>query len=166
MILKQLIRYTNAPAIEATWVDTNGAVVKCQAYSNAQMALLQADLGAADAAANAALINAVAATYVAPPPPTAAETAALIAAKQDALWRAADKYQSAYISSVAIGLLAMGVMKALPKATAVQTWSGNLWTTYYQRKALITTTSVDNLDFSSAGPMPYSVPELRAELGL
>ena len=67
MILNQLILYTNADAIEATWVDEAGQVVKCQAYSNAQMDLLAADLGA-DAPTYQALMDEVAATYVPPPP--------------------------------------------------------------------------------------------------
>lgn len=104
MILKQVIRYTNADAIEATWVrydqmpdvdvpaspalyDKDGnevqpaveahtrpgevieTVLKCQAYSNAQMAMLRADLGT-DLSNYEELINEVASTYVPPPPPT------------------------------------------------------------------------------------------------
>lgn len=67
MILKQLIRYTNAPALEATWVDANDVVIKCHAYSNhpEQMAMLRADLGA-DAAQYESLIAEVEATYVPP----------------------------------------------------------------------------------------------------
>ena len=69
MILKQIIRYTNADAIEATWVDENDVAVKCHAYSNhpEQMAMLRADLGA-DAAAHEALIAEIEATYVPPEP--------------------------------------------------------------------------------------------------
>ena len=69
MTLKQLIRYTNAPALEATWVDENDAVIKCHAYSNhpEQMAMLRADLGA-DAAQYESLIAEVEATYVPPEP--------------------------------------------------------------------------------------------------
>ena len=69
MILKQVIRYTNAPALEATWVNENDAVIKCQAYSNhpEQMAMLRADLGA-DAAQYEELIAEVEATYVPPEP--------------------------------------------------------------------------------------------------
>ena len=67
MILKQVIRYTNAPAIEATWVDEAGQVVKCQAYANSQMDMLAADLGA-DAPQYQALMDEVAATYVPPAP--------------------------------------------------------------------------------------------------
>lgn len=69
MILKQVIRYENAPAIEATWVDENDVVIKCHAYSNhpEQMAMLRADLGA-DAAQYEALIAEVEATYVPPAP--------------------------------------------------------------------------------------------------
>ena len=69
MILKQLIRYTNAPAIEATWVDENDVVIRCQAYSNhpEQMAMLRAYLGA-DAAQYEDMIAEVEATYVPPEP--------------------------------------------------------------------------------------------------
>ena len=82
MILKQVIRYTNAPAIEATWVDDAAVVIKCQAYSNhpTQMAMLRADLGA-DAAQYEDLIAEVEATY-APPVP------APIAERQAAAWEA------------------------------------------------------------------------------
>ena len=92
--------------------------------------------------------------------------AALVADKVDALWRAADTYTSGYISGVAIGLLTIGVLQSLPKALAVSAWSSAVWDDYYARKALVTASSVANLDFSSHGPMPYSVPELRAELGM
>lgn len=73
MILKQVIRYTNADALEATWVeeiDGQEIVVKCHAYSNGQMDMLRADLGA-DAAQYEEMIAEVAATYT-PPPPVAA----------------------------------------------------------------------------------------------
>lgn len=65
MILKQVIKYDNAVAIEATWVDENDVAVKCQAYSNAQMAELAADIGA-DAAKYKYLMDEIAVTYVAP----------------------------------------------------------------------------------------------------
>ena len=69
MILKQLIRYTNADAIEATWVDENDVVIKCQAYSHhpEQMAMLRSDLGA-DAAQYESLIAEVEATSSPSPP--------------------------------------------------------------------------------------------------
>ena len=69
MTLKQVIRYTNAPALEATWVDESDAVIKCHAYSNhpEQMAMLRADLGA-DAAQYEDLIAEVEAAYVPPEP--------------------------------------------------------------------------------------------------
>lgn len=69
MILKQLIKYDNADALEATWVDKDDVVIKCHAYSNhpEQMGMLRADLGA-DAAAYEALIAEVEATYVEPEP--------------------------------------------------------------------------------------------------
>lgn len=67
MILKQILKYDNAPAIEATWVDENDVVVKCHAYSNGQMDMLRADLGP-DAAEHEVLIAEVEATYVPPEP--------------------------------------------------------------------------------------------------
>lgn len=69
MILKQLIRYENTPALEATWVDEADVVIKCHAYSNhpEQMEMLRADLGA-DAAAHEVLIAEAEATYVPPEP--------------------------------------------------------------------------------------------------
>ena len=67
MILKQLTRYTNADALEATWVDENDVVIKRHAYSNGQMDMLRADLGA-DAAQYESLIAEVEATYSPSPP--------------------------------------------------------------------------------------------------
>ena len=95
-----------------------------------------------------------------------AADAARVLEKIEALWQAADKYTSGYISGVAIGILTIGVMQQKPKALAVSAWSSSVWAEYYSRKALITPTSVDNHDFSGAGPMPHSVPELQAEVGL
>ena len=67
MILKQLIKYDNAPCLEATWVDKDDVVIKCHAYSNGQMDMLRADLGA-DAAQYESLIAEVEATYSPSPP--------------------------------------------------------------------------------------------------
>ena len=44
MILKQAIKYDNAVAIEATWVDENDVVIKSTAYSGDQMDLFRADV--------------------------------------------------------------------------------------------------------------------------
>jgi hypothetical protein len=89
-----------------------------------------------------------------------------LAANVEALWRAADKYTASYISGVAIGLLTIGVIQGKPKALAVTRWSSSVWDDYYARKALVTADAPANLDFSALGPMPYTVPELRAELGM
>lgn len=86
--------------------------------------------------------------------------------KLDQLWRAADQYTSSFISGIAVGLLTMGVMQQLPKAMAVQAWSASVWDEYYQRKAGVNADDPVDTDFSFAGPMPHSVPELREELGL
>ncbi len=89
MILKQVIRYENAPALEATWVDENDAAIKCHAYSNhpEQMAMLRADLGA-DAAQYEGMIAEVEATYVPPEPvpePADVPVADLLARAKDDL---------------------------------------------------------------------------------
>lgn len=86
--------------------------------------------------------------------------------KIEALWEAADKYASGYISGVAVGILTIGVMQEKPKALAISAWSSSIWAEYYARKALVTVDSVDDHDFSSFGPIPYTVPELQAEIGL
>ena len=96
----------------------------------------------------------------------AAQDDAKVTAKIESLWAAADAYTSSYINGVAVGLLTIGVLQSLPKALAVSAWSSAVWDDYYARKALVTVSSVDNLDFSSHGPMPHGVPELRAELGM
>lgn len=95
-----------------------------------------------------------------------AQDAARVAEKIDALWAAADAYTSGYISGVAIGLLTLGVIQGKPKALAVSAWSSGVWDTYYSRKALVTPESALDLDYSSHGQIPYTVPELREELGL
>lgn len=94
------------------------------------------------------------------------EKKAALAQKIETLWQSANNYTSSYISGVAIGLLTIGTLQQLPKALAVTAWSSAVWDEYYRRKALVTATSEDDLDFSAFGPMPYSVPELREELGL
>lgn len=82
----------------------------------------------------------------------------------DSLWRAADAYVASYISGVAIGLLTIGVLQQKPKALAIQAWTAAIWDEYYARKAGLTYDGVVNADFTSCGPMPYSVPELRQEV--
>lgn len=44
MILKQVIRYSNAVAIEATWVDAEGVTLRSVAYAGNQMDLFRADV--------------------------------------------------------------------------------------------------------------------------
>lgn len=81
----------------------------------------------------------------------------------DALWQAATDYERAYISNTAIGLLTAGFITGKPKALAIACWSNELWNGpngYYSRKASGST----NYDYSDIGPMPYSIPELSAEV--
>lgn len=90
----------------------------------------------------------------------------IVRKKVEALWQAADKYVASYISGVAIGILTLGVIQSKPKAMAVTGWSSSLWAEYYNRKSQTNATDVVDTDFSSFGPMPYSVPELQQEIGL
>ena len=94
------------------------------------------------------------------------DDAKVVADKIDQLWRAADAYERGYISGVAVGLLTIGVIQQLPISLSIAAWSGAHWTEYFTRKAAVTLTSVLDLDFTTSGPMPFSVPELRTELGM
>ena len=102
-------------------------------------------------------------TWVILPPP---DPAILIAEKTEMLWVAADRYTSQYISGGAFGMLAVGMMLGKPKCISVAAWSGAVWQAYYDRKELITTDSTVDHDFSSFGPIPHTVPELRVETGM
>lgn len=86
-----------------------------------------------------------------------------IADKIESLWAAANAYTTGFISGVAIGILTIGVLQGKPKSLAVSAWSKVIWDEYYIRKAGITVDSNLNLDFSSFGPIPYTIPELSEE---
>lgn len=81
------------------------------------------------------------------------------------LWQAAHDYEFEQISGSAIGLLVLGVLQAKPKCTAVRNWINSIWALYYSRKPTVTHVFDPQLqDFSSCGPIPYTVPELMVEL--
>jgi hypothetical protein len=85
------------------------------------------------------------------------------------LWQAAHDYEYAQISGTAVGLLTAGVLQALPKSLAVQSWCGSIWNIYYTNKAIIEgggDFSESMLDYSSVGDIPHTVPELREEIGM
>ena len=84
--------------------------------------------------------------------------------KIEHLWQAADAYVTGHISGVAIGILTIGVMQGKPKAQTISDWSNRIWTEYYRRRAEITADSVLDLDFSSFGSIPHTIPELQAEV--
>ena len=83
----------------------------------------------------------------------------------DKLWNAAHDYEYIQINGTAIGLLTIGVIQGLPISLAIKNWSKDIWTLYYIRKSSMSISNLD-LDFSSCGPMPYSIPELMNELGV
>lgn len=81
------------------------------------------------------------------------------------LWMAAHQYETAEICDCAIGLLAIGVMQSKPKATAIANWTESIWNgTYYPRKALCDGITEPSYDFSNCGSIPYTIPELSAEV--
>lgn len=89
----------------------------------------------------------------------------LLDAKYAKLLAAAQAQEAKSISGVGLSILALGVAQQKPKAMACASWTQSLWSIYYNRKALV---AVDleaepDLDFSVAGEMPYTVPELSAE---
>lgn len=86
--------------------------------------------------------------------------------KYDRLLKAAQAHEAKSISGVGLSILALGVAQQKPKAMACAMWTQQLWSAYYERKALV---AVDlaaeiNIDFSGVGEMPYSVTELSAEV--
>ena len=93
--------------------------------------------------------------------------AAMQADNVRALWQAATDYQESYISGAAYGLVTMGVLQQKPKALSVMAWVNSVWAAYYTRKPQVTPQwNAALLDFSSCGPMPCTVPDLMAELGM
>ncbi|TRW92804.1 hypothetical protein [Candidatus Methylobacter oryzae] len=93
------------------------------------------------------------------------EKQAKIAVNLELLWQAAHDYEYASINGMAIGLLVIGVLQSKPKAMTIKQWSNDIWTLYYQHKLLLTEHLDSTLnDFSSVGNMPYSIPELMAEV--
>ena len=63
------------------------------------------------------------------------------------------------------GLLVLGVSAQKPKSMAVQAWVTSIWTLYYSRKPLVTHEyQPELLDFSGCGVIPFTVPDLLAEV--
>lgn len=42
--LKQVIHYTDTNSVEATWVDSEGVVIKCHSYADCQMGMFRSDV--------------------------------------------------------------------------------------------------------------------------
>ena len=101
------------------------------------------------------------------PEQVAANEASQVASNIQLLWQAAHDYEYAEINGTGVGLLVLGVLQSKAKALAVQAWCTAIWDLYYTRKLLVTSTlDAALLDFSSIGPMPHTIPELRTELGI
>lgn len=82
----------------------------------------------------------------------------------NALWVAASNYIGNFIAGDALTVLTLGLIKSNPKAVAVKAWSRSVWDEYYKRKELITAFNSESIDFTSCGPMPFSVREMQIEL--
>lgn len=84
-------------------------------------------------------------------------------ARVDKLWQSAYDYEFAQISGTAVALLTAGFVAGKPKALAIAAWSNELWNGpngYYARRDSGST----DYDFSNIGLIPYSIPELSAEV--
>ena len=90
------------------------------------------------------------------------QVAAKEAARVESLWQAAHDYEYAQINGSAVGMLTAGVLQGLPKCVAVKGWLLSIWKIYYERKA----SGSYNIDYSSCGNMPYTIPELIDETNL
>lgn len=84
--------------------------------------------------------------------------------KYNRLWQQAHAIEEKNISGVGLSILALGNALGKPKAKACAAWSDTLWGIYYQCKALVTLDSDPDCDFTAAGDMPYTVPDLAAEV--
>jgi hypothetical protein len=82
------------------------------------------------------------------------------------LWQAAHEYEFASINGSALSLLVLGVMQQKPLSLAIQAWLTDLWSEYYKRKAAVTVDAEPDLDYSTVGQMPCTIPEFTAELGV
>lgn len=101
-----------------------------------------------------------------PPPyvPSQAEIEQMIKTNVDKLWKEATEYQESFISGAALSLLTLGVLQSKPKSLAIMGWIQDIWNNhYYVQKPLVTENYVA-YDFTVCGEMPYSVPELSAEV--
>lgn len=96
--------------------------------------------------------------------PTVEDITRQIEENKNSLWLAATAYQEKYISGAALSLLTLGVLQSKPKAIAIMDWIQTIWNDhYYVQKALVTE-NYYGYDFSVCGSMPYTVPELSAEV--
>lgn len=80
-----------------------------------------------------------------------------------ALWEATDRYIFQYINGVGHAILSTGVVLKRPKAIACANWADSVWAEYYAKKAILLAGDAVDFDFTSVGPMPYSILELREE---
>ena len=104
--------------------------------------------------------------YERDPAEVMAQDQAEVAGKIESLWIAADAYVSGYISGAAVGILTIGTIQQKPKCLAVSAWSNAVWADYYARKAAVQPGVDIDTDYSSHGPIPYTVPELQSEVGM
>jgi hypothetical protein len=94
-----------------------------------------------------------------------AGVADLVAQNRDALWQSATNYETSFISGSATRLVNRGVVKGLPKSIAVDAWIDSIWSLYYSRITSVSAQWDSALyDFTSCGPMPYTIPEIKQEL--
>lgn len=81
----------------------------------------------------------------------------------DSLWEAAYAYEHDEVSGSAVALLSAGFMQSKPKSIAITMWCNAIWNGengFYARRNSGST----DTDFSSVGPIPYTIPELSAEV--
>lgn len=83
-----------------------------------------------------------------------------------ALWAATDAYENSFISGTAKAIMTTGAFAGLPKCLACLQWVSSIWNDlYYARKSQVTYQDDPALrDFTSCGDMPYSVPDIEAEV--
>jgi hypothetical protein len=85
--------------------------------------------------------------------------------------RAAQMYENQYISGTPISVFTEGLLNKLPMATAVYNWAVSIWSLCFSNQAIINALPANNneeidsalLDYSSCGPIPYTIVQLNNE---
>jgi hypothetical protein len=92
--------------------------------------------------------------------------------RTDMIWMAAAEYEKQFITGCPISVFTVGTYNRLTKCLAVFNWAKSIWSACLQRQDAINALPPDNddeindadLNYLFAGPIPYAINELFAEV--